>query len=115
MNAASGLKPMDCPSCQKKLPLRFAFSAENKSKSCLYCHSFIVASVESLKKIKTVSGLLSFVPGLPLGLLCCYLWLEIGQWGVALIMFITGIIGMVGSATIYSCSHITFSPEKIQL
>ena len=115
MNAASGLTAMDCPSCHKRLPLVFAFSTEKKSKSCPHCHSRIVATAESLKKIKRVTGILSFVLSIPLGLVCCYFWLEIGQWAVALLIFVTGIIGIVGSATIYSCSHITFGQENTLL
>ena len=103
---------MKCPACLKPLPFYFAFSSGLRKLTCPACKKTILPTRESLDKIKLISVILSFVAGVPLGVICSYLWINNLQFGLAVFVFITGIIGVMGSAFIYSKSHIKFQLDK---
>jgi hypothetical protein len=99
---------MDCPICSKPLPFYFAFTSGIEKKSCPACSSIIAATKTSMEKIRKIAGIFSFVSGIPLGIVCCYLWLVALRPGIALVVFFLGIGGVIGCSYIYARANIRF-------
>lgn len=99
---------MHCPGCNRVLPFYYAFSSGLRKSHCPYCNSLISPTKESMEKIQKMSVILSFVSGIPLGVIVCYLWLVTLQPWLALFVFVMGILGVMGSSYIYARSNIRF-------
>ena len=102
---------MRCPGCSIKLPFHFAFASKNSRKSCPSCDNILTPTNESMEKVQKMSVILSFLSGNPLGIICCYLWLVSLQPGLALVVVIAGISGVMGSSYFYAQSTIRFRPR----
>ena len=99
---------MKCPACTDPLPFYFAFSSGLGKKKCPGCKKWLVPTSQSIEQIQKISVIMSFIAGIPLGAVCSYLWIGTLQFELAMFVFVIGIIGVIGSAYIYSKSHIKF-------
>ena len=59
-----------------------------------------------MARIQKMSIILSFLAGIPLGVAVCYLWLVALQPVLALIVFITCIVGVMGSSYLYARTNL---------
>jgi hypothetical protein len=99
---------MICPVCSDSLPFSFAFTSGLGKKYCPACKNSIMPTSQSMEKIQKFSVVLSFIAGIPLGAICSYLWIGALQFELAIFVFVMGVAGVIGSAYIYSKSHIKF-------
>jgi len=61
-----------------------------------------------MARIQKMSIILSLLAGIPLGVAVCYLWLVALQPVLALIVFITCIVGVMGSSYLYARTNLRF-------
>ena len=105
---------MQCPSCQRDLPFYFALVSSDKKKVCPHCQGGIRPTPDSVSKINKVSAILSFVAGIPLGIMCAYIWFVYEEPHASVLVFGLGIFGVIGSSYFFSRSNIVYRPDNFR-